>query len=100
MTHTTYKVLKILAERRRSAGELGQALWGDSRRGRIASADGGGDYAAQMLLGRLRKAGLVRVAHGEEVWAGCSIWELTEKGGKELLLERGRRSRAAGRRLI
>lgn len=44
---------------------VGGAVWGRNRRSRGCSGHGGGDYAAQMLLGRMRKAGLVRVAPGE-----------------------------------
>lgn len=48
----------------------------DNRHGRVSATTGGGDYAAQMLLGRMRKAGLVRHASSE----GSTIWELTPRG--------------------
>jgi hypothetical protein len=54
--------------------EVGEAI--DNRRGRISANGGGGDYAAQMLLGRMRKAGLVRVGN----YDGSSKWELTQPG--------------------
>jgi len=54
--------------------EVGEVI--DNRRGRIAANGGGGDYAAQMLLGRMRKAGIVRVSNYE----GSSKWELTQGG--------------------
>ena len=49
-----------------------------NRRGRRfgVSVNGGGDYAAQMLLGRLRKAGLVDQAPSE----GSSLWRITMAG--------------------
>lgn len=58
--------------------ELGAKLW-PQRRGRICAVQGGGDYAAQMLLGRLRRQGLVVVINTE----GSSKWRLTEKGRSE-----------------
>lgn len=80
---TTGRALLLLARRPMTAGELGNELWRTAmRRGRIASASGGGDYAAQMLLGRLRKAGLARTKYAGPGWAGCSVWELTEAGVK------------------
>lgn len=57
------------------AGSIGAHLWRD-RKGRGISASGGGDYAAQMLLGRLRKAGLVTTSSGE----GATRWTLTPSG--------------------
>lgn len=57
------------------AGSIGAHLWPD-RRGHIVAHQGGGDYAAQMLLGRLRKAGLVTTASGE----GATRWVLTPSG--------------------
>jgi DNA-binding transcriptional regulator PaaX len=58
-----------------SCFDVGNAVWPD-RTNRIASGSGGGDYAAQMLLGRLRKAGLVEHAPSE----GSSRWRLSQKG--------------------
>lgn len=59
-----------------TAGEIGGAVWRGKKRGRGSATQGGGDYAAQMLLGRMRKQGWVRVAHGD----GSSQWELTTAG--------------------
>lgn len=50
------------------------------RSGRRSSVNGGGDYAAQMYLGRLRKLGLARVLSGE----GSSRWVLTSEGRVKL----------------
>lgn len=60
---------------------VGAIVWegaGVPRRGRVSAVNGGGDYAAQMLLGRMRKAGLVRTTHD----LGSSQWELTVEGLK------------------
>jgi hypothetical protein len=61
-----------------SSGEVGGAVWPDReiRCGRGVSSNGGGDYAAQMLLGRLKKAGLVEYASSE----GSTRWCLSTKG--------------------
>lgn len=61
-----------------SAGEVGASVWPERecRPGRGVSVNGGGDYAAQMLLGRLKKAGLVEYATSE----GSSRWRLSTKG--------------------
>ena len=69
-----------------SASGCGAVAW-DQRTGRITATQGGGDYAAQMLLGRLKKAGRVRHAPSE----GSSLWELTPEGRKRAyaLKERG-----------
>jgi len=58
-----------------SCFDVGEAIWPD-RTGRIAASGGGGDYAAQMLLGRLKKAGLVEHAPSE----GSTRWRLSLKG--------------------
>jgi hypothetical protein len=58
-----------------SCFDVGDAVWPD-RTGRISANGGGGDYAAQMLLGRLTKAGLVEHAPSE----GSSRWRLSHKG--------------------
>lgn len=65
-----------------SCFEVGEAAWPDRiiRSGRGVSVNGGGDYAAQMLLGRLKKAGLVEHAPGE----GSSRWRLTVNGLREV----------------
>jgi hypothetical protein len=59
-----------------AASIVGAVLWRGRKRGRVVSTNGGGDYAAQMLLGRMRKAGLVRLAWSE----GSSLWEVTTLG--------------------
>lgn len=59
-----------------SADAVGAEVWKGRPRGRTTSSGGGGDYAAQMLLGRLRKAGLVRVVPSE----GSSRWDVTPRG--------------------
>lgn len=53
-----------------AASMVGAHLW-PNRTGRISAVQGGGDYAAQMLLGRMRKKGLVRYAHS----IGSTRWE-------------------------
>jgi hypothetical protein len=65
-----------------SAGEVGAGVWPerDCRPGRGVSINGGGDYAAQMLLGRLKRAGLVEYAASE----GSSRWRLSTKGRNEV----------------
>ena len=65
-----------------SAGEVGASVWPERacRPGRGVSSNGGGDYAAQMLLGRLKKAGLVEYATNE----GSSRWRLSTKGRDEV----------------
>ena len=61
-----------------SAGEVGAGVWPERecRPGRGVSVNGGGDYAAQMLLGRLKKTGLVEYASSE----GSTRWCLSAKG--------------------
>jgi len=65
-----------------SSGEVGEAVWPDRviHFGRGVSSNGGGDYAAQMLLGRLKKAGLVEYALSE----GSTRWCLSTKGRREV----------------
>jgi hypothetical protein len=58
-----------------TAGELGARLW-PGRRSRGVSSNGGGDYAAQMLLGRLRKRNFVGTIYG----SGASVWAVTRDG--------------------
>jgi hypothetical protein len=75
---TTHAVLRLLMKH----GPTGCSVVGtviNNRRGRISASTGGGDYAAQMLLGRMKKAGLVRHARSE----GSTMWELTAKGRTE-----------------
>jgi hypothetical protein len=68
---------------------FGQAVMPD-RTGRRSSVNGGGDYAAQMYLGRLRKLGLARTL----VTEGSSRWVLTNEGrGKLSAYVREERSR-------
>jgi len=64
-----------------SAGEVGESVWPDRviGFGRGVSSNGGGDYAALMLLGRLKKAGLVEYAPSE----GSTRWRLSTKGRNE-----------------
>ena len=59
-----------------SASIIGGAVWRDVKRGRSVPSRGGGDYAAQMLLGRLRKSGWVHVANSD----GSSRWAITAAG--------------------
>jgi DNA-binding transcriptional regulator PaaX len=82
MTSVTDRALIALLKRSleyRNAGltasDLGGEVWPE-RTGRIVASQGGGDYAAQMLLGRMRKAGLVRV----QASSITSVWELTGAG--------------------
>lgn len=60
------------------ANSVGGAVWPDGPPGggKGASAKGGGYYAAQMLLGRLKKAGLVEHAASE----GSARWRLSTRG--------------------
>jgi hypothetical protein len=44
-----------------TADMVGAVVWKGKKRGKTTSMGGGGDYAAQMLLGRMKKAGLVMV---------------------------------------
>lgn len=79
LNRTCRLALEALAREPMSASCVGAIVWpwGErKRKGRVIASQGGGDYAAQMLLGRMRKLGLVQVQHGE----GSSVWELTEKG--------------------
>jgi hypothetical protein len=72
---TTQKVVLYLHKHGPSSCfDVGESI--DNRRGRISSGKGGGDYAAQMLLGRMRKAEIVRVGN----YDGSSKWELTQGG--------------------
>lgn len=71
-----------------SCHDVGGAVWPD-RTGRVSSANGGGDYAAQMLLGRLKKAALVEHAPSE----GASRWRLSADGLREVHEIRGAEER-------
>jgi hypothetical protein len=57
------------------ADAVDQHVWPNAP-GRRISSNGGGTYASQMLLGRMRQQGWVRVQHGE----GSSIWEIRPGG--------------------
>jgi hypothetical protein len=61
-----------------SSGDVGVAVWPEReiRFGRGVSSNGGGDYAAQMLLGRLKKQGLVEYAASD----GSTRWRLSPTG--------------------
>lgn len=72
------------------AADLGGTLWAHKIRGRTSSSGGGGDYAAQMLLGRLRKLGLAKTVRGD----GASLWTITADGRWAL----NEATAAAGRR--
>lgn len=69
------KAIEALRRGPLAAGLVGQAVWPNRTNVGIAN-HGGGDYAAQMLLGRLRKRGLVETTMTE----GSSRWQLTMKG--------------------
>lgn len=74
----TNRALMVLLEHPTAASLVGACVW-PFRTGAIVSSNGGGDYAAQMLLGRMRKSGMVRTQHGP----GSSQWELTGEGKKK-----------------
>lgn len=76
-----YNALVILVGRGpMSADDFGGDLWAGKKRGRTTSSGGGGDYAAQMFLGRLRKLGYAQTLHTE----GSSRWEATPAGRNAL----------------
>lgn len=78
---TTLRVLRYLAAHGPvDATTVGAAVWRDLKRGHVISSNGGGDYAAQMLLGRLKKRGLVRHAPSN----GASRWEITAEGRRQI----------------
>jgi len=62
-----------------TADMVGAIVWKGKERGKTTSSGGGGDYAAQMLLGRMKKAGLVQHARFE----GATRWEVTALGRAE-----------------
>lgn len=78
MTALERTVIEFLVRHRdgTSASIVGAHVWGHTRKGHVVASQGGGDYAAQMLLGRMRKRGWVRVLDGE----GSSMWAATRKG--------------------
>jgi len=61
-----------------SSGTFGAVYFGKDRKSKGTSMGGGGDYPAQMLLGRLKKKGLVR--HSMRFRDGSTVWELTATG--------------------
>lgn len=80
MTPKTRMALELLRDKEpMSAGCFGAALW-PKRGGPIIANHGGGDYAAQMFLGRLKSRGLVQYAPSK----GSTLWELSAKGHREL----------------
>lgn len=81
LTATQRALLCLQAADRYGAScyDVGHAVWPE-RTGRVASSNGGGDYAAQMLLGRLKKAGLAEYAPSE----GSTRWRLSPKGLREV----------------
>ena len=80
MTALEARALRYLQSRGPAcAGDLGGHLWPE-RRARRTAVQGGGDYAAQMFLGRLRKKGWVRVLDGP----GSSVWACALLGDREL----------------
>lgn len=77
---TFYYACRYLAENGpQPADMVGAIVWKGKTRGKVTSSGGGGDYAAQMLIGRMKKAGLVRHARSE----GSTLWEVTEAGRAE-----------------
>lgn len=80
----TLVVLRYLAEEDATASDVGamlrnRGIWTSGKRG-VANG-GGGDYPAQMLLGRMRKLGWVRVRHARG--DASSVWQLTVEGRKQ-----------------
>lgn len=81
LSFRTVRALIVLAsfgEHGTGCSNFGAGYFRGERSGHVVANHGGGDYAAQMMLGRLRKQGLVRVANGP----GSSTWELTWEGKK------------------
>lgn len=79
----TYRALVVLVGRGPiSADMFGAYVWRGKKRGKTSSSGGGGDYGAQMFLGRLKKLGFARLAR--ESFEGASRWEATEAGRNEL----------------
>lgn len=79
---TTRRVLEYLMDHGDTAATcLGAAIWRDLQRNNVyARSNGGGDYAMQMMLGRMRREGLVQTAIGE----GSSQWYITPLGRKHV----------------
>jgi hypothetical protein len=81
---TSSRVLRyLLVNGPSTASIIGATVWRDVvRHGPIyARSNGGGDYAMQCLLGKLRKKDLVRVVHDD---GRTSRWEITVEGRKLL----------------
>ena len=74
-----YACRYLVANGPATADMVGAAVWKGKKRGKTTSSGGGGDYAAQMLLGRMKKAGLVQHARFE----GATRWEVTPLGRAE-----------------
>ncbi len=71
---TTLRVLRYLLEHGPSGcSDVGAVIENRTGTHGGVSSNGGGDYAAQMLLGRMKRAGLVEHAPSE----GSSLWRLT-----------------------
>lgn len=66
-------VLQLLARGPRYAREVDAHAWPDAG-GQRAAVTGGGCYAAQMLLGRMRRRGWCRTRYEG---AGASLWEIS-----------------------
>jgi hypothetical protein len=64
-----------------TADMIGAVVWKGKKRGKTTSSGGGGDYGAQMLLGRMKKAGLVQ--HARVEFEGATRWEVTTLGRAE-----------------
>jgi len=91
VTDTQFRCLEFLDHElgQAAASCVGAHLW-PNRTGPIISSNGGGDYKAQMYLGRLKKRGWVYTP----LSAGSSRWALTPKGVLAFRAERKRRERA------
>ena len=74
-----YACRYLVANGPQPADMVGAVVWKGKKRGKTTSMGGGGDYAAQMLLGRMKKAGLVQHAKSE----GSTRWEVTPLGRAE-----------------
>jgi hypothetical protein len=77
-----YACRYLAANGPQAADMVGAVVWKGKKRGKTTSMGGGGDYAAQMLLGRMKKAGLVRHARSE----GSTLWEVRPLGRAEAAL--------------
>lgn len=78
----TVRALVVIARAGRDgigSGDFGAEYFGPDRKSRSSSMGGGGDYAALMLLGRLKSAGYLRAHHDGWVQAP-NRWELTPAG--------------------